>query len=1166
MEVENIKKKFKDTRELTKFLRSKDADIHSIIEVCRCLLRDELDIFFPNKKEVVFDFFLDRVNDEKTPDFKNWKIQKEVYIFLIDFYVDDKKIDPKCHYKFENFNVFRILTCLFEQKQDVENWILIYKFLQQIKLETIKPNDFELIDLLNNFLNFVNNEIFDEKITTDYVFFIELLFNLLIFDLSNNQLRKIYIKFVENCFINIIHFLKNNTESKMNNALKEIIIKFLFNEKMIHLFSNAIIKFFESTNQFLDDQFFFFLFKFVLEHTGKYNLEIIKSLLLYFNSTKTDSLIRDVLDLMTIKFKFAFNDIYFSIYKKRLEETQKDLIDIDIANFLFILDIELCVQKSKNLICFLKQDFIDNKKLSKLSNTILLSFVKSNQFEIFINDIWILGIKTNKYWSSKDFVDIVSHHFNNLSDFQLNKLIKTISSLDYNIKFPIILSILKSLFFFSTKKIDSVKDYLIKYHNCFDSNHSNYWIIKYYILCHYGDFYLQDNDEFLTNLKNNNIFFEYFFYCVLRYSEIKQNSILLDIHQDSYTQILIKSADWILFFLNRWIVIVNTYFNEKNLKLISKSIFISIKLEELNECFRNSYVLYEQKNLMFHIVNFMIKLVKKKIIYLKILHLIPIQCMTKIQKCEILSILYGYAVNSQEKSDNYESRIFIKKFLGNSFSNYFIENDLKSIVKIIETSFDESESISNDIVLTVFRNNLNLHKENENKNYLMSLTDFLNNHLTNFHSKNKIDAYLKLTLLFIISVKDFSLYEELDCISKNLLIKFTDVIFLIIEFMIEKNIFDYDKLIWSLSALNQIDCSNKKDKILTIIKNINQCLKLENSQTFNEIRFYLFVLMSKQVRPSLKNSMHILSLFYLLTYQFKLDLNKYMCDYLKTIDNSSDLVNTYLFIIHSSHDMDKKNSVVFSNLLVFSFDLLTKKNKCSCFLFVKLLSTIIDLFENFSKDSLLGIISSLSSLLYKKMWLITQYILEKIMVLVFKISILLNNTEMNKINSEIFISTTHLLSQILLFHRNKLSSRYHLIISIFTLLLEVLTKKKNKCDEYLLDPAKSYSRLLSNYCESQSMKKISKISNNELDSVSDLYKIQLKKVAPILLSNFINLYLRINFSSLVYEDLLSGIFAVFDVLTKSELNLVNSIIDSSGKSYFKILINKYQTIGKWKIT
>lgn len=133
-------------------------------------------------------------------------------------------------------------------------------------------------------------------------------------------------------------------------------------------------------------------------------------------------------------------------------------------------------------------------------------------------------------------------------------------------------------------------------------------------------------------------------------------------------------------------------------------------------------------------------------------------------------------------------------------------------------------------------------------------------------------------------------------------------------------------------------------------------------------------------------------------------------------------------------------------------------------------------------------------------------------------------------------------------------------MNVFVSLLSPLTLKSSLS----VNPecSRAYSRLLSNLCEPSITSK--SLASNQLTTASTLIKKSLRKYLPSLLVNYINLALTKNFSRENNDEIMMGIFNIFDVFSPRELETTVALLDSQGIVLYKTIYNDYKDHGKWK--
>lgn len=200
-----------------------------------------------------------------------------------------------------------------------------------------------------------------------------------------------------------------------------------------------------------------------------------------------------------------------------------------------------------------------------------------------------------------------------------------------------------------------------------------------------------------------------------------------------------------------------------------------------------------------------------------------------------------------------------------------------------------------------------------------------------------------------------------------------------------------------------------------------------------------------------------------------------------------------------------------------------------------------------------SLISVLADMATTHVWIFSQYATEVLLAFCGKIGKLSTNT----VDNSIFEATIQFLSFLVLYHRFRFSSRYHLVVAVVNRLMEPLTstsKMENK-----KEGAQKFSRLLSNLCEPRLEK-----MKDLLTSQATLYKKALRKHAHMFLVQYVYLQLNHRFSAEVTEALQPGLNAVFSLVSRAELHLVGEVLDSDARVYFRTLYGNFQETGKWR--
>ncbi|QFZ30034.1 putative nucleolar pre-ribosomal-associated protein [Clavispora lusitaniae] len=156
-------------------------------------------------------------------------------------------------------------------------------------------------------------------------------------------------------------------------------------------------------------------------------------------------------------------------------------------------------------------------------------------------------------------------------------------------------------------------------------------------------------------------------------------------------------------------------------------------------------------------------------------------------------------------------------------------------------------------------------------------------------------------------------------------------------------------------------------------------------------------------------------------------------------------------------------------------------------------------------------------------------------------------------DASLYIATVNLVSYVVLFHRFRLSRRYHLVVGAVSRLMARMPREKAA--------ASALARLLVALCDPQTQ--ASARDSDSLTSEANIYKKAVRRHAHVLLVNYIHQQLADPMANAMTEALRPGIFSVFSLLSGAELNLVNQCLDSSGRAYYRKLYSAYKDQGKW---
>lgn len=195
-------------------------------------------------------------------------------------------------------------------------------------------------------------------------------------------------------------------------------------------------------------------------------------------------------------------------------------------------------------------------------------------------------------------------------------------------------------------------------------------------------------------------------------------------------------------------------------------------------------------------------------------------------------------------------------------------------------------------------------------------------------------------------------------------------------------------------------------------------------------------------------------------------------------------------------------------------------------------------------------LSALAALLKSAPWAVSQYCLELMLVVVSK----------SEATPETFVAFTQVLSQILLNHRPRIEGRYSLIVYSLKALMSVLTKGT----EVAVEDVHYLTRAVQLVCEPPSYT-VSKTRAAQV-SLTSATKAARKEAARHIIY-FLAAYAHINVTQKLDAEITvafrPAMSSIFEIISKEELDLANSIMDGPSRSFIRVLYAEYKKQGKW---
>ncbi|ODV97178.1 hypothetical protein PACTADRAFT_32661 [Pachysolen tannophilus NRRL Y-2460] len=747
----------------------------------------------------------------------------------------------------------------------------------------------------------------------------------------------------------------------------------------------------------------------------------------------------------------------------------------------------------------------------------------------------------------------------------------------------------------------------------------SFWRLKYLILCLYNDDDFEElnieelgskvTESWLESVSQGKDRNQYIYFTLFRLRELSEISISPQLIDDFIKYISDNRDDIELLKISfdRWLVFFNLFFSRDQIRQIVKIVLEDVNKKNINQAkeelwnqsFENEYI-YEQHQIVQECIDQLIEIIAERkeplLSYLELARKIPTQCFNRFDKIKLLNILYELSTKVGQPEIILKSLSIILNLLSQPTFKSNIESDIHKIYKLIEIAEESNNDFILNTILDIFTNiwkhNLNQHSDKLNEewisNLLQNLTEFFNKFEVNRMEAKLPPEYLVCFVILtnIPSDKKGINREQLSNLSSNFAKSALSSLTTLVSNYNENEIVA-SSMSWLLRSLYEIDVDiNNKQLFVEMKVIVRDVGKVTRSPT---VKSHLFLLLCKLLDSTITESLYLMSLYVVLKTENLgaditfTDLDRGIENYLKKLDFDV-FMDSLSSLLASFSEIEQNFDIYVSLLSIFlknihffkAKDVNTRSQK----LLTSALSTVSTYHDKLmaqddDQDSkaILIVLNMLKSVLVDINWALTQYSFELIMSLVTKTIYSLQANLQIPNSTAIYVLSTQVVSNALLFHRFRLSGRHHLITSTFVPLMECLFIKNNKkvFNESMnsnkgaifksIDCATSFQRILSNLCEPPN-----NLQNNsaQLNSSSSLIKKSLRKHLPVLLINYVNFQSKYKMDNKIREEVANGITVIFDVLSQDELIVISASLDFAGRTYFRNLYDDYKKFGKWR--
>lgn len=1141
----------KSTESITRYLRNKDTDITDIhIFITEKLFTDS-SIYLPQKEKFILELLVDRISQTNglSESFKVSPLTWKLLIFVWEKCNGDARLQA-------------IRTKILSSVKfgDVFTKLLVDIYEKQLHL------DFNLIQSIANFMNLIIRNfkihlsdtqnsvlikyllIFAEK-DLDNISYVKNLLQLVfyLFKLNNSKSSKYDTKhkleFCHDCLGNILifgsHYSSNN---EITTNCCDIIIQILFTDIDNVNILKYIENFLKNKNHLgLKSTQIIYLLNLMIPKLTIAELEESVKLLISSYPSFSAPLLKEVTDMN----KTLSNSFLSSLVEKSLSNSDNTDFDLIIYSIRRSADVSLTYSEQICQLCT-----TDTEKSLSLLKELFDSYIKSRDVELFIK-LWSQMVEKypDSIFQSEKFINYTSMKIITLSYFQLEKIITSeikgfrASSNQYPI---CLIAVCKGFMMGVSGSIQNALNKtlitnLYKLQNLIlsilDINTPYSWELKFNVL---NLFELDDIKPQIAKIAKQKYANEnYYYYTMLRIYEQDQ-TLINDKFLKHFKSYYIKksSSDFKLKIFGRWFMLLELFFSESDIKSFVESI---CKLPIDLKCVLSNAYIQSQRKIITQFIHYFIK--NKE--HLHYIESISVYALTKKQREEIMNIL------CEQILDDYSKPLVQKLLTAPTFKSK-IETDFTYMVSL---------NLPGKIIKQIFNNYIK--NSVENISYADDAFSILSKIIDNIKIKKcvKYKEYFNVALILMDITEGSKFSEkrhELIKLSNKkltcLLIENTEIsrenLCVVIDFLSEVNF-------RTIHELN--NCTDIKQTIEAIGKSN------KNDEDIKKLLFKLVCSLDTAYKPE-----YVFALYLVIENCSIEILNKYVSKLsLRENDYANAWCSTYQSI-ERSNKKDFEKYVEISTL--FIKNIIKPDNeeniKTISQIFIKTISSI---FTKISKDMNISdktadLLKCLKNITSTKYWILTQYSLEMLLAFMVCIASKLQSCENKSFILENYVELCQTVSSIILYQRKRLSNRHHLILTVYISLMKTLFVQS----EYLeVECGNAFERLVSNLCE-PNIHSIS-IKNNEDNTSKDAElnnalaetKAGLRKYMPVLIFNYVKLYVQYPMKVEVKKHIDESIYMMMNLLTLNELNYINNSLDNQSRVLFRTTYEDYKKFYKW---
>lgn len=1182
----------RSSADVTKLLRLKATPLDDILTTAVGLIENKEKVYLPNKTNFLIELFCDRLNDNNF--FKSWKYEVNVWRFLLRLW-QGLGDTPKARSKIiKKIKLIQLAIDVLNNSTERKNLDLargIFEFLEAAVLQNyITIDEHQSVLLLESYSSLLLSFTETSSLSTaeidhwtslvDKIFQTPIVLNGGVFSKKNTTR---FCQVTLPSLLNAIVTLRRNEkaeetlrifESVISNALLSDTSVQSLVPNTIHLLKNDVV------SLSLEDLRCFF--EIVIRRLSSDRIKTCEELFITIvSNTDIPEISLNLLQFLLSTNKSLSFDFYRSIYDSEIKGRTPDRLNWDLLQCLICLDVDLALDVARETLENIPETIGKDTALS-IGKALTDAFVRARDFSLFIKTHLINAVERNRLFRKSEFIDYISSKVNNLSLKEIPEVLKSIQNNERAVS--LYAGVIKGLVYCSDDKIENAKSVLLSSHSL-TYDYVELWEVRFYIMCIYRKDAGEHFRQLIVQNAQSNPKIKYYYYCAFRMIETLplEENLKFNAFETGYINFLEScTSDQLLPLLKdtikRWPVILNMFFSDlgldKFIDILVHDNNLVIMLQILSE---SSDVLFEQARFMTKLVDSISEKLNEKDqlgVTLALLQLIPEKYLDKHIRIKVTNDITSN--NYIFKNDDLANLAFkcLFRLLARPTGKARIEMNINSMFNFIQMAAEHSKVMASDLVILMWEKNPSVELKFDIVKKLLQYIDTFDMALI-FTQPIEFNITSKILNNFLYLEKDDVLTVEI----RKLKTKFLNFV----SNALSECSANIDELVlktidWLLDVCNNLFSSeeNNSHQIVCVLKSLGSSLKLNaESDIVNSIKCRIFLVFTQVYSASTTNSRFLVALYLLLakSVDVKNTLDNALDNYFQKLSVHPEMLQQlFVDVLESINDPDNAYIEQLVSVCVLLLqNLKTDEKKDAEKLVTKWLSTLISNFELLIKMNIncwIYMLDALRTYLTSKTWIFGQYEIENILAFISKVSSNMFRVKMNDSSKLILLYTklTQVVSNIILYHRFRLTSRHHITMAMFINLLLPLSLNSPysvKHISFSTDAAHAYTRLLSNLCEPSNVN-IKDVANTSLTSSASVVRKLLRKHIPLLLTSYISTLIKYNFEANVSGELLRGIYLIFDVLSRSELHLVNALLDTPGRSYYRTLLSSYRDHGKWK--